>query len=70
MSTSVNYILKKKKATVLWGLPTNQWFSACSMHQNHLILEISARKWMEWADLIQMLTVSTTVGKNPFEEME
>ena len=31
---------------------------------------ISELKWMEWANLIQMTILSTTVGKNPIEEME
>ena len=31
---------------------------------------ISELKRMEWANLIQMTIVSTTVSKNPLEEME
>ena len=27
-------------------------------------------KWMEWVNLIEMSIISTTVGKNPLEEME
>ena len=34
------------------------------------ILGISEPKWTGMADLIQMTIVSTTVGKNPLEEME
>ena len=34
------------------------------------ILGISELKWLEWENLIQMIIISTTVGKNPFEEME
>ena len=34
------------------------------------ILGISELKWLEWENLIQMTTISTTVGKNPLEEME
>ena len=36
------------------------------------ILVISELKWtgMEWTNLIQMTIISTTVGKNPLEEME
>ena len=34
------------------------------------ILGISELKWTEWANLIQMIFTSTTVGKNPLEEME
>ena len=33
------------------------------------ILGISEQKW-KWANLIQMTIISTTVGKNPVEEME
>ena len=33
------------------------------------ILGISELKW-EWVNLIQMTIISTTVGKNPLEEME
>ena len=34
------------------------------------ILGISELKCMEWVNLIQMNILSTTVGKNPLEEME
>ena len=34
------------------------------------ILGISEVKWTGWANLIQMTIISTTVGKNPLEEME
>ena len=35
------------------------------------ILGISELKWRrEWANLIQMTIISTTVAKNPLEEME
>ena len=34
------------------------------------ILGISELKWQKWANLIQMTIISTTVGKNPLEEME
>ena len=34
------------------------------------ILGISELKWTEWGNLIQMIFISTTVGKNPLEEME
>ena len=34
------------------------------------ILGISELKWTERVNLIQMTIVSTTVGKNPLEEME
>ena len=33
------------------------------------ILGISELKWTEMSDLIQMTIISTTVGKNPLEEM-
>ena len=33
------------------------------------ILGISEQKW-KWANLIQMTIISTTVGKNPLEEIE
>ena len=33
------------------------------------ILGISEQKW-KWANLIQMTIISTTVGKNPLEEVE
>ena len=34
------------------------------------ILGISELKWTAMGDLIQMTIISTTVGKNPLEEME
>ena len=34
------------------------------------ILGFSVLKWTRMVNLIQMATVSTTVGKNPLEEME
>ena len=34
------------------------------------ILGISELKWTRWANLIQMTIISTTVSKNPLEEME
>ena len=34
------------------------------------ILGISKLNGLEWANLIQMTITSTTVGKNPLEEME
>ena len=34
------------------------------------ILGISELKWMGMANLIQMTIISTTVGRNPLEEME
>ena len=34
------------------------------------ILGISEIKWLEWVNLTQMTIISTTVGKNPLEEME
>ena len=34
------------------------------------ILGISELKSLEWENLIQMIFISTTVGKNPLEEME
>ena len=34
------------------------------------ILGISKLKWTGWVNLTQMTTISTTVGKNPLEEME
>ena len=34
------------------------------------ILGISGLKGLEWVNLIQMAMISTTVGKNPLEEME
>ena len=33
-------------------------------------LAISELKWMEWVNLIQMTIISTSVSKNPLEEME
>ena len=37
---------------------------------NNGILGISKLNGREWASLIQMTIISTTVGKNPLEEME
>ena len=37
---------------------------------NSDILGISELNGWKWANLIQMAIVSTTVGKNPLEEME
>ena len=34
------------------------------------ILLISEIKWTEWVNLIQMIIISTLVGKNPLGEME
>ena len=34
------------------------------------ILGISTLKWTEWVNLTQMTIISTTVGRNPLEEME
>ena len=34
------------------------------------ILGISELKWMEWVNLTQMTIISTTVGRNPSEEIE
>ena len=34
------------------------------------ILGISKRKWTGMVNLTKMTTISTTVGKNPLEEME
>ena len=34
------------------------------------ILGISELKWMEMGKFIHMTIISTTVGKNPLEEME
>ena len=34
------------------------------------ILEISKLKWSGMSELTQMTIISTTVGKNPLEEME
>ena len=34
------------------------------------ILGFSELKWMEWVNLIQMTIISTTVYKNPLEEIE
>ena len=34
------------------------------------ILGISELKWTEWMNLTKMTLVSTTVGKNPLEELE
>ena len=34
------------------------------------ILGISELQWLEWVNLTQMTTISTTVGRNPSEEME
>ena len=34
------------------------------------ILGISELNGLEWVNLIQMTIISTTVGKNPLEEME
>ena len=34
------------------------------------ILGIGELKWTGWVNLIQMIIISTTVGKNPLEEME
>ena len=34
------------------------------------ILGLSKQNGLEWVDLTQMTIISTTVGKNPLEEME
>ena len=34
------------------------------------ILGISELQWLKWVNLIQMTIISTTVGKNPLEEMK
>ena len=34
------------------------------------ILRISKLRWTGWVNLTQMMIISTTVGKNPLEEME
>ena len=34
------------------------------------ILGISKLKWIGWVNLTQMTIISTTVDKNPLEEME
>ena len=34
------------------------------------ILGISELKWMEWVNLTQMNIISSTMGRNPLEEME
>ena len=34
------------------------------------ILGISELRWTEWVNLTQMTIISTTVGRNPLEEME
>ena len=34
------------------------------------ILGISKVKWLEWVNLTQMTIISTTVDRNPLEEME
>ena len=34
------------------------------------ILGISELKWTEWVNLTEMTIISSTVGKNPLEEME
>ena len=34
------------------------------------ILGISELKWTEWMNLTKMTLVSTTVGKNPLEELD
>ena len=38
--------------------------------ENIDIWGISELKWTEWVNVIQMTIISTTVGKNPLEEME
>ena len=32
--------------------------------------ESANKNWLEWVNLTQMTIISTTVGKNPLEEME
>ena len=34
------------------------------------ILGISKLKWMEWVNLTQVTIISTTVDRNPLEEIE
>ena len=34
------------------------------------VLGISELRWTGWVNLTQMTIISTTVGKNPLEEME
>ena len=34
------------------------------------ILGISELKWTGWVNLTQMIIISTTVGRNPLEEIE
>ena len=38
--------------------------------ENIDILGISKLKWTGWVNLTQMTIISTTVGRNPLEEME
>ena len=38
--------------------------------ENINILEISELNGLEWVNFTQMTIISTTVGKNPLEEME
>ena len=40
------------------------------MEVNIDILGINELNGLEWVNLIQMIIVSTTAGKNPLEEME
>ena len=37
---------------------------------NSDILGINELKWMGWVNLIWMIIISSTVGKNPLKEME
>ena len=34
------------------------------------LLGINELKWLEWVNLTQMIIISSTVGRNPLEEME
>ena len=38
--------------------------------ENVDILGISELNWLEWVNLTQITIISTTVGRNPLEEME
>ena len=68
---------RSSKASILWRLA----FFTVQLSHPYTIgktitwldidsLGISKLKWLEWVNLTQMIIISTTVGKNPLEDME
>ena len=65
--------VKKKYCIGTWNVRSmNQGkLEVCRQEMQKLTFQESVNKnGLEWVNLIQMTIVSTTVGKNPMEEME